>query len=208
MDPHSSGHVSPCRRAALPPTRSWGSTASESVTPASMSVVVTTWAGWSARSSMRRLMAPTTSSRSPAGSARTRVSTGRTSRRRARPSTSSGVYVDAPPTTVTFIGLLQETPCRDTGAVRPRRDTLTGRKETFFTVGGERYNAWDGGARRRALSHPCAAGSLFGGGLRGVLTRTRIGPPPRATDCHHPHGGSGEGDHDQPAEQAVVPGRV
>ena len=46
---------------------------------------------------------PTSSSRSAAGSTRTSSSTGRVSRSRANPSTSSGVYVDPPPTTASFM---------------------------------------------------------------------------------------------------------
>ena len=43
--PHSSGHVSSCSRAAWPPTRSWSSTASAPSTPASRSAVVDDPAG-------------------------------------------------------------------------------------------------------------------------------------------------------------------
>src|SRR3954447_15709696 len=51
---------------------------------------------------MRRATPPTTSRRSSLGSSRTSSSTGSRSASRTSPDTSSGVYVDPPPTTVTF----------------------------------------------------------------------------------------------------------
>ena len=74
--------------------------------PASRSVEVVTVAGWPIRSRIRRPNAPTSSSRSWSGSTRTSSSTGRTSRIRAKPSMSSGVYVEPPPTTASFMGAL------------------------------------------------------------------------------------------------------
>jgi hypothetical protein len=76
-------------------------TTSASLAPASRSVVQHTWPGWPYRRKIRRENAPTISSRSAAGSMRTTSDTIEPSR--ANPSTSSGVYVEPPPTTATFI---------------------------------------------------------------------------------------------------------
>lgn len=103
MQPHSSGQVSSSLRAACPPTRSWSSTASAPATPASRSEVVTIRPGWPCLAKIRRASPPTSSSRCASGSISASSSTGRLSRSRANPSISSGVYVDPPPTTASFI---------------------------------------------------------------------------------------------------------
>ena len=58
--------------------------------------------GWPWWAKMRRARPPTSSRRSSAGSMRTSSSTGRSSRNRANPSMSSGVYVEPPPMTASF----------------------------------------------------------------------------------------------------------
>src|SRR5437763_13424110 len=95
-------------------------------------------------------MPATTSSRSPAGSARTSSWTGSRSRSRAMPSTSSGVYVDPPPTTVTFMRPL---PVLD----EPRRHDVSAPSaayglETFFSDPTSSYRLMR--AHRNAVPSP------------------------------------------------------
>jgi hypothetical protein len=80
--------------------RSWKRTASVPSMPASGSAVVVIFAGLPWRARMRRANGAMTASRSGSGSTRAISVTG--SPNRANPSTSSGVYVDPPPTTVIF----------------------------------------------------------------------------------------------------------
>src|SRR5262245_2438190 len=105
MQPNSSGNDSSLARACCPPTRICTRTALAPSAPMARSGVQTTRAGWPWRSRIRLARPPTTRSRSAFGSTRTSSSTaGSPGVRRAMPSTSSGVYVDAPPTTVSLIG--------------------------------------------------------------------------------------------------------
>lgn len=104
--PHSSGSVSSTFRAAWPPTRSCSRTACAPATPSSTEVVATTVAGCPARASIRRAMPDTRSSRWVSGSTSAISVSGSSSRSRANPSISSGVYVEPPPTTASFTLLL------------------------------------------------------------------------------------------------------
>ncbi len=104
--PHRPGTVSSCSRASWPPTRSWTSTASAPSRAADRSAVRVSRPAQPPWSRMRRANAPTTSSRSALGSSSTSSETGRSAVRRAMPDTSSGVYVEPPPTTTTFIASL------------------------------------------------------------------------------------------------------
>src|SRR5262245_8278578 len=70
---------------------------------------------------MRLARPPITASRSAFGSTSTSSSTaGRPGSRRAMPSTSSGVYVDPPPTTVSLIAPLQAEGPRSASSLDPR----------------------------------------------------------------------------------------
>ncbi len=101
--PQAGGSVSSTCRAAWPPTRSCSSTAPAPSTPSSSTVVVRITPGWPYRAKIRRENPPTSSRRRSSGSTSASSVTGSVSRSRAMPSTSSGVYVDPPPTTQSFI---------------------------------------------------------------------------------------------------------
>ena len=90
-------------RAACPPTRSWKSTTEASDTPATTSDVAVTRTSYPYRANIRRETPATSATRSDDGSTRHSSVSGSSDRSRANPSTSSGVYVDPPPMTVSFI---------------------------------------------------------------------------------------------------------
>lgn len=100
--PQRSGSVSSTSRAACPPTLSWNSTTCAPATPSSTEEVASTRAGCPACASIRRDTPATSSRRAASGSIRAISVTGSSSRNRAKPSTSSGVYVEPPPTTASF----------------------------------------------------------------------------------------------------------
>ena len=91
MHPKRGGMVSSRSRAASPPTRSCTRTKDASAIAASRSPVSVSFPGNPSRVSIRRARPPTTSRRPASMSCSTSSSTGRTPRRRPKPSTSSGV---------------------------------------------------------------------------------------------------------------------
>ena len=91
--------------ACCPPTRSCTSTKSAPSTASSGFVVSRRSPSQSSRRSMRPASPPTTARRSSLTSCSTSSRIGRRSRRAARPSMSSGVYVLPPPMTATFMSM-------------------------------------------------------------------------------------------------------
>ena len=102
--PHASGTDSSTIRAAWPPTRIWISTASAPSTASSRRVVSVSAQRMAGAVEHPRRQAADDRSRSSARSWSARSSTGSSSRRRTRPSITSGVYVEPPPMTASFTG--------------------------------------------------------------------------------------------------------
>ena len=100
--PKRGGIVSSRYRAAWPPTRSWRITKSAPSSATARRSVIVSRPVQPFRARIRPARPPTIASRSASGSRRTSSSTGRRSSLAANPSTSSGVYVLAPPTTAIF----------------------------------------------------------------------------------------------------------